>query len=93
MDAEEPVAATPTDGHVEFRLPLMDAEDPVAATPTDEHAEEPVAATPTDGHAAGIVDKSSSAQQLSAGRAGSNTSSGRRGRPRGRRDRGSGRIS
>ena len=74
MDAEEPVAATPTDGHVIFGLPSM-------------NAEEPVAATPTDGHAPGIVDELSSAQQLSAGGAGSNTSSGGRGRPRGCRSR------
>ena len=51
---------------------------------------EPIVATPTDGHAAGIVDELSSTQQLSAGGAGSNTGSGDRGRPRGRRSRGGG---
>ena len=54
------------------------------------NAAEPVEATPTDGYARGIVDESSSAQQISAGGDQSNTSSGRRssggrGRPRGRR--------
>ena len=55
---------------------LMDAEQPVATT--------------TDGHAAGIFDRLPSAQQLSAGGAGSNTGSGGRGRPRGCRGRGGG---
>ena len=51
------------------------------------NAAEPVAATPTDGHTPGIVDESSSAQQISAGGVQSNTSSGGAGRRRGRRSR------